>query len=34
MDWSLLSPSDLSRILAAGGVLLVLCSLPGPPDTK
>ena len=31
MDWCLLSPFDLSRILPVGGSLLVPCSLPGPP---
>ena len=28
------SPFDLSRTLAVGGGLLVLCSLPGPPVVK
>ena len=28
------SPFDFSRILAVGGVLLVLCSLPEPPIIK
>ena len=28
------SPFDLSRILAVGGGLLVLCSLPGLPLVK
>ena len=31
MDWHLLSPFDLSRILLVGGSLLVPHSLPGPP---
>ena len=31
MDWRLLSPFDLSRILRLGGSLLVPCFLPGPP---
>ena len=34
MDWCLLSPSDLSRILPVGGGLLFLCPLPGPPVVK
>ena len=33
LDWSFPSPSDLSRILA-GGSLLVPCSLPGPPVVR
>ena len=28
------SPFDLSQILPVGGGLLVLCSLPEPPDIK
>ena len=31
MDWYLLSPFDLSRILLVGGDLSVPSSLPGPP---
>ena len=34
MDWRLLSPFDLSRILPVGGSLLVPHSLPGPPVVK
>ena len=34
MDWSFLSPFDLSRILPVDGSLLVLCFLPGPPVVK
>ena len=34
MDWSLLSPFDLSRILLLGGGLLVLCFLPGAPVVR
>ena len=34
MDWSLLSPFDLSRILPVGGSLLVPSSLPGPPVVR
>ena len=34
MDWSLLSPFDLSQILLVGGGLLVLCPLPESPGEK
>ena len=34
VDWRLLSPFDLSRILLVGGGLLVPCSLPGSPVVK
>ena len=34
VDWCLLSPFDLSRILLVGGGLLVLCSLPASPVVK
>ena len=34
MDWRLLPPFDLSRILLIGGSLSVPCSLPGPPAVR
>ena len=34
MDWHLLSPFDLCRILVVGGSLLVPHSLPGPPVVR
>ena len=34
MDWRLLSPFELSRILPVGGSLLVPHSLPGPPVAR
>ena len=34
MDWCLLSPFDLSRILLVGGSLLIFYSLPGLPVVK
>ena len=34
MDWHLLSPFDLPRIIPVGGYLLVLLSLPGPPVVR
>ena len=34
VDWCLLSPFDLFKILLVGGGLLVPCSLPGSPVLK
>ena len=34
MDWSLLSPFDLSQILLVVGSLLVSSLLPGPPIVR